>query len=204
MQKNLSFLIQTVLAIAIAILYYLHFSGTSDTTEAQPIKSDTLVAPIKNIKQSAVVYINSDTLWDKYEYVIKIRKELERERNTAEANFTNQYKALELEYNELRERAANLSQDEGMAKQQELMAKEQQLSDYRDKLTESLSKKEMENNEMLQKNIIEYLDRNYNNTNYTYILGYSRGGGILYAKDSLDITSEVVDGLNAEFKLKKK
>jgi hypothetical protein len=31
-------------------------------------------------------------------------------------------------------------------------------------------------------------------------LGYSAGGGILFANDSLEITNEVVDGLNATLK----
>jgi hypothetical protein len=44
------------------------------------------------------------------------------------------------------------------------------------------------------------LRKKYANTNYAYILGYSPGSGILFAHDSLDITPEVVQGLNAEAK----
>jgi outer membrane protein len=32
-----------------------------------------------------------------------------------------------------------------------------------------------------------------------YVLGYTRGGGILYAADSLDITPAILDGLNEKY-----
>jgi outer membrane protein len=32
------------------------------------------------------------------------------------------------------------------------------------------------------------------------VIGYSKGGGVLYAKEDLDITQEVLKGLNEEYK----
>ena len=34
---------------------------------------------------------------------------------------------------------------------------------------------------------------------YNFVLGYSKGGGILFANDSLGITGKVFEGLNKEF-----
>jgi outer membrane protein len=31
------------------------------------------------------------------------------------------------------------------------------------------------------------------------VIGYSKGGGVLYAKEDLDITQEVLKGLNTEY-----
>jgi outer membrane protein len=39
--------------------------------------------------------------------------------------------------------------------------------------------------------------------NYTYVLSYTRGGGIWYADQGLDITSDVVKILNERYKSKK-
>jgi outer membrane protein len=47
-----------------------------------------------------------------------------------------------------------------------------------------------------------YLKEYNKGKNYTFILGYQKGGGILFANDSLDITREVLDGLNKEFESK--
>jgi outer membrane protein len=32
------------------------------------------------------------------------------------------------------------------------------------------------------------------------VIGYSKGGGVLYAKEDLDITQDVLKGLNEEYK----
>jgi len=36
------------------------------------------------------------------------------------------------------------------------------------------------------------------------VIGYSKGGGVLYAKEDLDITQDVLKGLNEEYKSIKK
>ena len=202
--KNSSLVVNLVLAAAVAVLYYLHFKSPAKVEPVTEKKEEKqLTQPKIEPKASTVVFVNSDSLLDKYEFVKDTKKVLEQARKNAEANFNVKYKALETEYNQLRDRAATISQDEGMAKQQELMVKEQKLTEYRDQMNESLGKNEMEKNEAVQKNITEYLNRNYNNSNYTYILGYSNGGGILYAKATMDITNEVLEGINNEYRAQK-
>jgi outer membrane protein len=51
-------------------------------------------------------------------------------------------------------------------------------------------------------NIFEYI-KSYNKENgYEFVLGYSKGGGILFADASLDVTKKIVEGLNKEYKEK--
>ena len=38
------------------------------------------------------------------------------------------------------------------------------------------------------------------NRNYHFIMGYTKDGAILLANDSLDITENVIEGLNEEYK----
>lgn len=202
--KNSSLVVNLVLAAAVAVLYYLHFKSHSIVEPLVKKKeAKQLTQPKIELKSSTVVFVNSDSLWDNYEFVKDTRKVLEQARKNAEANFNTKYKALETEYNQLRDKAATISQDEGMAKQQELMVKEQKLTEYRDQMNESLGKNELKKNEAVQNNITEYLNKNYNNSSYTYILGYSNGGGILYAKATMDITKEVLEGINNEYKAQK-
>ncbi|MEO0311436.1 MAG: hypothetical protein RIQ89_1093, partial [Bacteroidota bacterium] len=39
--------------------------------------------------------------------------------------------------------------------------------------------------------------------NFSYVLGYQKSGGILFANDSLDVTQDVISGLNAAYPLTK-
>ncbi len=52
--------------------------------------------------------------------------------------------------------------------------------------------------------IMEYLRENSAQYNYKYVLGTSFGGNILYANDSLDITGNIVKGLNEKYQQTKK
>ena len=195
--NKVSIIINTVLGFAVAVLYYLQFKSANND---QPI----IVPPKINVKAAHLVYINTDTLMERYEYVKDMRKSLEAQRSQAEGEFQSKYRNLENEANSLRDIIEKLSQEEAARQQQDLMMKEQKLNEFRESMQERLLKNEQEKNEQMLQSISNYLEKNYKNTGYTFILGFQHGGGILYAKDNLNITSEVIEGLNAQYKANKK
>jgi outer membrane protein len=196
--NRISIIINAILGIGLIVLYYLHFKGAPQND--QPI----IVPPKIKVKPSHLVYINTDSLMDQYDYVKDMRNELEKERNQAENEFQTKYTKLENEANNLREIYEKLSQDEAMKQQQDIAMKEQKLNEFREQMQEKLMKNEQDKNEKMLKSISDFLQKNYQKTGYTYILGYQHGGGILYAKDSLNITHEVIEGLNAQYRANKK
>lgn len=199
--KNLSLVFNVILGIAVAVLYYLHFSNPNAGADTKKeTKPKSLAMPKIQLKSTPLVYVNADSLWDNFVLVKQMRKELEYEKKKFETKFEADYHKLESDYLALRDKAETLSQEEGMMKQQELMAREQKLTEFRQTESERLAKLEADKTEKIQKTITEYLTEQYSKSNYAYILGYSAGGGILFANDSLEITTEVVDGLNATLK----
>ena len=203
--KSISLSLNIILILAVAGLYYLHFSENKTAEVAGSDKTILqVVAPKMDVKAATVVYINSDSLMDNYELVKEVKKDLEKERAAAERQFASEYRQLEAEYNDLKSKAATMTEEQGMAKQQELAMKEQKLTDYRDELNQKLNMNEMKKTEKIQQEIEDYLKANYSSTNYSYILGHTKGGGILYSKSNLDITKEVLDGLNNTYKAQHK
>lgn len=206
--KNLSLVFNAVLAVCVAILFYLHFSsknaGSSSKNEIIITDSTGVSTPlVLDLKPSQFVYVNSDTLLENFEMTKVIRKELENHRKSSENSFQSKVQAFQSEIQNLQERASSMTQEQGEAKQKELAVREQQLGEMQSQLQEQLGKKEAEKTEALHNFISDYLKRNYSDK-YTYILGYSQGGGILLANESLDITNEVVKGLNKEYEATKK
>jgi outer membrane protein len=194
------FIFNGVLLCAVIVLYALHFNGKNSVhapTAAQQSKPVAAPMPIK-LKNTPIVFINADSLMSKYSLVKKTKVDLDRERKAAEGEFEKRYRELEKEFLELREKAPMMKEEEGMARQQELMQKEQKLGEYRDQMQERLMKMEESRNLDIQKRITGYLKERYSGSKYAYILGYSAGGGILFANDSLDITAEVLQGLNSK------
>jgi len=199
--KNLSLVFNVILGIAVAVLYYLHFSNPSAGVDSQKeSKSKAISMPKIKLKSTPLVYVNADSLWENFTLVKQMRKEMEFEKKKFETKFEADYHKLESDYLALRDKAETLSQEEGLMKQQDLMAREQKLTEFRQTEAERLAKLEADKTDKIQKTITEYLTEQYSKSNYAYILGYSAGGGILFANDSLEITNEVVDGLNATLK----
>ena len=73
------------------------------------------------------------------------------------------------------------------------------LIDLRDMYTEQLAMDEYEMNVILVDSITNFLKRYNQYNNFDYVLGYSIGGGILLAKDTFNITSEVLAAMNLEY-----
>lgn len=204
--KNLSLIFNAVLSVAVIILFYLHFS--SQNKQKEEVAAAPVVKRIStgNAVAPNILYVNSDSLWNNYEYVKKEKGDLEKEKLRLENQWQAKAKTLEKEIYDFQVKAQQgaITQEEGQRKEAELMQKQQELLQLKEELSAQLLNKEQEKNEVLQKAITEYL-RKYNmDKNFSYVLGYTLGGGILYANDSLDITSEVIDGLNKEYKEKNK
>jgi outer membrane protein len=75
--------------------------------------------------------------------------------------------------------------------------KRQSLMQYQEQLSQQLMQDEMQLNDSLYNKITQYI-RGYSKDKYDMVFGYSKGAGILYAQDSLEITKEVLAGLNKE------
>lgn len=208
--KNLNLAFNLILSVAVIILFYLVLKKDSNgskkevPTEEKNI-TETPSEPLTISEKSAsIVYVNSDSLFKHYQFFKDNQDASERERKALENSIQSRITTFQKEVEDFKEKAQYMTQEQGMAKQQELMEKEQKIADFRDVQSEQLLKKEQDRADSALARVTRFLDKNYSNTKYTYILGYSHGGGILFARDSLDITKEVIDGLNKEYKATKK
>ena len=128
-----------------------------------------------------------------------VKKELEQEKASAENTLKAMYSKFESQVNDLREKAVSMTEEESMSKQQELAYQQQKLSDYENELSQKISMNQMKKLESVHTEIEKYIDANYSQSKYSYIIGKSSGGGVLYAKSSLNITKEVLEGLNNSY-----
>jgi outer membrane protein len=73
-----------------------------------------------------------------------------------------------------------------------------------DQYSAELSQKEMEMNMVILDSIRNYLKRMNMTAGFDYILSYNSMGNILFAKDTFNITPQVIQGLNLEYAEKNK
>lgn len=205
--KNLPNIVLVILTIAVAFLLFKQFSGSvseqnvATSSNSAPVKKITLVPDSSN-SFGAVAFVNTDTLLEKFESFKSMRAGFERKNSQAENELGGRMRALESEYMEVQKKIQAGTMTETLIKdaEQTLMRKQQELAMLREQKTGQLMEEEKNLTKRLNDQIFDYMQEYAPSHGLKYVLGYTRGGGILYAVDSLDITDAVLEGLNSKYK----
>lgn len=187
--KNASLALNIVLIIAVAFLYYKVYNPDVSTAPAVAISGS-------GMPSNAIVFINSDTLLADYNFFNQLKDGLEKKQDSIDASLKQKAKALEQEVLAYQNRGASMSPEQRAKEEERLMGKQQGLMDLKQSLVDQLQMEESDMNDSIHSNLTRYLKEYNKDKNYLYILGYQRGSGILLANDSLDITKEILEGLN--------
>lgn len=156
--------------------------------------------------KTRIVFLNSDTLMLNYELVKNLRSKLETKQHQVESEFAGKQKTFEKEVTEYQQKVQSnsISMEQAQITEKQLMEKQQMLKELNDKFSEQLVEQESAMNLIIHDSLTNFLKRYNQIYHFDYILGYSKGGGILLANDTLDITSDIIKELNREYKLKNK
>jgi len=162
----------------------------------QPAAAAAVTAP--GTGTGRIAYINVDSLEEHYTYWKTKKQEIMAEQASIESELQRSAQQLQSDVAALQQKArsGSLSEAEGQAAQQRLGQMQQSLESRRATLSEQFQKKQLDFSTALQKNIDDYLAVYNKDGKYDYILSYSRSGQILFANKALDITNDVVKGLN--------
>jgi outer membrane protein len=209
--KNLSLILNGVLIIAVGVLYFLFFKGSSqsngpsgngDSTQTIDI---TKLPPLPKGDQKTV-YLNLDTLQSKYEFFIKLTKDLESKGRADQSRLEAKAGQLQADYMKFQQQyqAQTMTEQQAQEAQMSIERKKQDLDLMEQKISQDYAQEAKKAQEKYIDNVNDYLRRKSKETHYSYVLGYLKGGQIIFANDSLDITNSVVDGLNMEYKAKSK
>lgn len=161
--------------------------GETGTTAGQP--------------SGRIVYVNTDTLLNNYAYYKDVVKEFENKSFALENELQRKAQSFQNEVAlfQRRVQAGGLSEQQGMTQQAALQKKEQDIMLYRENAAANLQQEQAKKTDELLNSIHEYLKKYNKSDRYDMVIGYSKGGGVLYAKEDLDITQEVLKGLNDEY-----
>lgn len=207
--KNLQTILNIVFAACILALLYLHFFAgdtvTPDSSSSPKSVKPKVILPDSGNTMGAVAFVNTDTLLDKFESFKSMRQSFEKKSQQAENELATRMRALESEYMDVQKKIQAGTMTETLIKdaEQTLGRKQQELAMLREERTGQLMQEEKNLSKKLNDQIFDYMQEFAPVHGFKYVLGYTRGGGILYAADSLDITASVLDGLNAKYGKKK-
>jgi outer membrane protein len=205
--KNLSLILNVILLIAVAVLYFLFFKERNSHTGNADISMDSsknVVTPMLPKGIEKIVYINLDSLQEKYDYVKNLNKDLEYKTNADRARMEAKAKQFQDEYIKFQQevQSGGITEEQAYGKQADLQKKQQELEQMEERLTKEYAEQAKKSQETYINTLTEFLKRKSKEHNYSFVLGYLRGGQVVFANDSLNITNVVVEGLNREYRAK--
>lgn len=165
-------------------------AGTADTSRVSARKD--------------IVYVDADTIMAKYDFFEDLQKELETQSKQLEQQIQSKGKSFQDEVSSYQQRAAGMTAAERQTTEENLARKQQELQQLQQTSTQQMMRQEQEANEKLHKKVQGFLKKYAAENNYTFILTYSRGdNSVLFADSTLEVTDEVLKGLNEAYKNEK-
>lgn len=155
-------------------------------------------------KEEKIVYVNSDSLSEKYEYFKDIRTKMESKVKKEEASFQSKGQAFQREVADYQQKAATLSASERQATEERLARKQQELGQIQQNASAAIQQEESKEFNAVYTAVTDYLKKHAEENGYSLVLTYSKSNPtVLYADSKMEITNEVVAGLNKEYSAKK-
>ncbi len=195
---NSGLIVGVIALLGVIVLFILYFT---DNDEEQEVPKSQLVEINESLPPSSIAFINSEEVLNQYDFVKSLTGDLNSERDKLDKEFAAKQKAYQDDaaYFQEQVQKQTISQQSAEEIYQQLMARQQELYQLQDQYSAELAQKEMEMNVIILDSIRNYLKRMNISANFDYVLSYNSMGNILLAKDTFDITSQVIQGLNLEY-----
>lgn len=195
--KKANLIINIVLIIAVAALFVLHFTGSGKASQTQAAGSGNAAA-----SRGDIVYINLDTLINQYDMYNDLRSELQGKFSAIENDLNKQGRALQNDIQSFQEKMQKglLTRSQAESMNNDLAQRDQDLRNLTlQKQTEIQEEEAVMYNKVMD--AITTFVANYNrDRQYSLILTTTAATTTVLNGDSaLDITQEILDGLNAEY-----
>lgn len=199
--KKVSLVLNIVLIIAVGVLYFLHFNSQQKVTKIDD-QVDSLAVEENAAPNGSIVYVNIDTLLQNYDMYYDLSADLNSKQKKLEAELTSKSKTYQQGVSDYQNKVQKglITRSTAQEIEQQLMQEQQNLMQLRDNMSQQLSEEQQVMNRQLINNIMEYLKKFNKDHDYKYIMSNSFGGPLLYSDKALDITREVLRGINAEYK----
>jgi outer membrane protein len=189
--KSSSWIVNGVLAIAIIILYVLHFSNSTPVIKASAMGGSG----------TKVAYFEIDSIQNNYEFFKEVKSALQVKDMENAKQLTALKNAFAAKYQDLQKNGQSFTQAEVASRQQELALLEKNYTSKEQQLSQELQEESFKRLQEVKKKIEVFLLKYNSNKTFSYI--FSSNSDLMYYKDTAyDVTSDIIKGLNGEHKSK--
>lgn len=197
--KNINYIINGVLAVAVVILFIMQFSGKKESNVSRTFttEGDTTTTGVLPI-----AYVNVDSLLQNYNYSKDLNEIILKKQENSRANITQKARTLQSEMQDFQRKVENnafLTRERAEQEQQRLLTKQQELQNLDNQLAQELMQEQQKLNEQLRDTVVAQLKAFNQSKGFQVVFSNTMGDNILFAGDTYDITGELIDYLNKNY-----
>ncbi|NLJ01480.1 MAG: OmpH family outer membrane protein [Bacteroidales bacterium] len=200
MKNSTHYIISGVLAVALIILFILHF--TSRPTTGETSRGQLSVLLNDSSVTLPVAYVNVDSLLMNYNFAKDLNESLLRKEESTRATLNqrqNQISSAAQEFERKLRNNAFLSQDRAQQEQERILKMDQEYQQLAERLTQDFMLEQEKLNIQMEDTIKARMVEYNRSRNYEIIFSNRTTSTILFANDKYDITNDVVEFLNSKY-----
>ena len=212
MNNKGSLIVNSILGLAIIILFVLQFSGDTKSNVTATLAEEEKVEPASVVKKHltdsnrvglTIGYVNSDTVTANYLFSKQLNADLMAKQSSAENKLRKEAEKLQADAQKFQQGAPIMGREELERTQAELMQRQEELQMMEYELSQKLQDKGYKANYDYIMATDKYLQKIGKELGYDYIFGYRTGDLVMYANPDFDITNQVIELLNNEYRADK-
>jgi outer membrane protein len=195
--------IKTIICTLCATFVTLTFTQCIQAPQQQA----PAAAPVAyNGEALRIAYVDIDTLLMNYTLWMELNEEMIRKEESVRATLNEKAKTLQTEFEEFERKLNNnafATRERAEAEQNRILKKREELEQTTERLTSELAIENNKNSVLFRDSINAYI-QDYNKTRQYNVILSRIGDNILYIDNAMNITQEIIDGLNARHAKSKK
>lgn len=192
--KNTSLIFNIVLSVAVAILFFLHFSASGK-------KSDGKTKEIETVQNGdlKILYVNSDSISAGYDLVRDMEKKFEEDNQVREQKLKSKQSNLQRMYKDYENKVMTMTTRERQKKEEEITAYQQQLMQEQQEMSQLAAMQEAGMVSQMFDSLQVFFKEFAEQKGVDLILAYQKGSGVLYANEKFDVTREAIQLMNLRY-----
>ena len=199
--KNASLILNIVLLIAVGVLFYLHFSGKQVTQQTRVASSSQPGNPSVAADDFRIAYFEMDSVNNNFQLIKDVKSELGREEEKINSELARLQKTYNDRITHYQGQSQSMSQVESEKANRDILQLQDKIRSTKQELESRYQDLYMRKMQDVKLKVEDYLKEYNRNKGYAYILAYEPGF-IFYRDTALNITNDIISGLNGRFKKK--
>ncbi len=159
-----------------------------------------LAAGLTSCNEQKTAYVDTSKLIQEYKEMKEVEAEFTAKSDSIKGELDTMAQDFQKEVQDYQANMNSMSVDKRKEVEQNLMRKQQMIQQQQQMRGNQLREESDTVIDSIVSKVKDYVKDYGKDNGYTYIFGSNESANIMYAKDGLDITEEILEKLNAEYK----